>query len=89
MKYDLHTPRDVITVEASDAWEALMIVSRADVVVVEQLPDGQFEAARYLPDFDAFVSCRDVSRGEAIAKAFFHYFRTDFGKSEGEPCSEK
>ena len=72
MKYIVHTTFGPLPVEASNDWEALTILNRADAVVVEQQPDGQFEASRYLPREDAFVSYRAASQTLALNKAFRH-----------------
>jgi len=68
----IHTRLGPLHVEAEHNFEALRTLGRPDAVAVEALPDGQFEATRYLPTEDAFVSYRAASQTVALNRAFRH-----------------
>jgi len=72
MKHLIHTRLGPLSVEAEHNFEALRILGRPDAVVVEQFPDGMYEATRYLPDVDAFSSYRAASPTLALNRAFKH-----------------
>jgi len=72
MNFRLHTLYGPLSVEAEHNFEALRILGRPDAVAVEALPDGRYEAVRYSPVADAFISYSAASQTLALNKAFRH-----------------